>query len=133
MITTIFHYRNKDACKANSDDIEKLKQLVKELEAKSVETEEICSELKAESESNGMNIALANNNINDTKEDFKSWLERHDKEIEELKNKAPVAAPVMPEIKAGDGLELQQMMSLFASKNPPDNTIKRIYDLETAM
>ena len=133
MITTIFLFRNKDACKTNSDDIEKLKQLVKELEAKSVETEEICSELKAESESNGMNIALANNNINDTKEDFKSWLERHDKEIEELKNKAPVAAPVMPEIKAGDGLELQQLMSLFASKNPPDNTIKRIYDLETAM
>ena len=134
MLTTIFHYRNKDACKANSDDIEKLKQLIKELEAKSVETEEICSELKAESETNGMNIALANNNISDTKEDFKSWLERHDKEIEELKNKAPVAAPVeMPEIKAGDGLELQQLMSIFASKNPPDNTIKRIYDLETAM
>ena len=133
MITTIFHYRNKDACKANTDEIEKLKQLIKELEAKSVETEEICSELKAETESHGMNIALANNNINDTKEDFKSWLERHDKEIEELKNKTPVAAPVMPDIKAGDGLELQQLMSLFASKNPPDNTIKRIYDLETAM
>jgi transcription termination factor NusB len=125
--------KNKDACKANSDDIEKLKQLIKELEAKSVETEEICSELKAEGESNGMNIALANNNINDTKEDFKEWLERHDKEIEELKNKTPVAAPIMPDIKAGDGLDMQQLMSLFASKSPPDNTIKRIYDLETAM
>jgi len=42
------------------------------------------------------------------------------------------SAPVeIPEIKAGDGLELAQLMSLFASKNPPDNTIKRIYDLET--
>lgn len=39
----------------------------------------------------------------------------------------------MPEVKAGDGLELAQLMNLFASKNPPDNTIKRIYDLETMM
>ena len=36
----------------------------------------------------------------------------------------------MPDIKAGDGLELASLMNIFASKNPPDNTIKRIYDLE---
>ena len=41
--------------------------------------------------------------------------------------------PEMPDIKAGDGLELAQLMNLFASKNPPDNTIKRIYDLEQRM
>lgn len=39
----------------------------------------------------------------------------------------------MPDIKAGDGLELNQLMNLFASKNAPDNTIKRIYDLENGL
>lgn len=80
-----------------------------------------------------MNIALTNNNLNEKCEEFKEWLERHDKEIEELKNKAPVeipAMPAMPDIKAGDGLELSNLMTIFASKNPPENTIKRIYDLE---
>ena len=77
-----------------------------------------------------MNIALTNNNLNEKCEEFKEWLERHDKEIEELKNKAPVEVPAMPDIKAGDGLELSTLYSIFASKNPPDNTIKRIYDLE---
>ena len=42
----------------------------------------------------------------------------------------PAEVPVMPDIKAGDGLELASLMNIFASKNPPDNTIKRIYDLE---
>ena len=41
----------------------------------------------------------------------------------------PVEVPTMPDIKAGDGLELASLMNIFASKNPPDNTIKRIYDL----
>ena len=79
-----------------------------------------------------MNIALTNNNLNEKCEEFKEWLERHDKEIEELKNKAPVAVevPAMPDIKAGDGLELSTLYNIFASKNPPDNTIKRIFDLE---
>ena len=35
----------------------------------------------------------------------------------------------MPEIK-GDGLDMAQLMNMFASKNPPDNTIKRIEELE---
>jgi len=34
--------KNKDKSLANGDEIEKLKQMVKELEAKSVETEEKC-------------------------------------------------------------------------------------------
>ena len=42
----------------------------------------------------------------------------------------PAEVPVMPDIKAGDGVELASLMNIFASKNPPDNTIKRIYDLE---
>ena len=39
----------------------------------------------------------------------------------------------MPEIKGGDGLDMAQLMDLFASKNPPDNTIKRIEALEADM
>ena len=35
----------------------------------------------------------------------------------------------MPEIK-GDGLDMAQLMNMFASKNPPENTIKRIEALE---
>ena len=39
----------------------------------------------------------------------------------------------MPDIKAGDGLELNTLMNLFATKNAPDNTIKRIFDLENGL
>ena len=41
--------------------------------------------------------------------------------------------PEMPDIKAGDGLELAHLMKVFATKNAPDNTIKRLYDLEQRM
>ena len=34
----------------------------------------------------------------------------------------------MPDV--GDGLNMAQLMNIFASKNPPDNTIKRIEELE---
>ena len=57
----------------------------------------------------------------------KEIIDRHTKEIEELKNKPEV---VMPDISAGDGLDINQLMNIFASKNPPDNTIKRIEALE---
>jgi len=35
----------------------------------------------------------------------------------------------MPEIK-GDGLNMADLMNMFASKNPPENTIVRIEELE---
>ena len=38
----------------------------------------------------------------------------------------------MPEIK-GDGLDMAQLMEIFASKMPPDNTINRIEELEKQM
>ena len=38
----------------------------------------------------------------------------------------------MPEIK-GEGLDMSQLYNIFAAKTPPDNTIKRIYDLENAL
>ena len=58
----------------------------------------------------------------------KELIDQHQKEIDELKNKAPVA---MPEIK-GD-FDMGEMMKIFAAKTPPDNTIKRIEDLESMM
>lgn len=125
------YHRNKEKSLANADEIEKLKQLIKELEAKSVEQEENISELKATTESNAMNISLTNNTLQEKTDELKEWLERHDKEIEELKNKAPPPMPV-PEIK-GDGLDMSQLYNIFASKTPPDNTIKRIYDLENSL
>ena len=83
-----------------------------------------------------MNLALNVRNCDDHFEDYKEILDRHEKEIEELKNR-PIGGGgepvVMPDIKAGDGLELKDMMNLFACKNPPDNTIKRIYDLENGL
>jgi len=38
----------------------------------------------------------------------------------------------MPEIK-GDGLDMGQLMKMFACKSPPDNTINRIAKLEEEM
>lgn len=73
-----------------------------------------------------MNVSLHNRTIQGLIEDHKELIDEHTKEIEELKNRAPVE---MPEIK-GDGLDMAQLMNMFASKNPPDNTIKRIEELE---
>ena len=115
--------------------------MVKELSEKSNETEENVSDLKAVTESCNINIALNHRQVTEVQEDFKEILDKHTAEIEELKNRPvavnspppPVEIPVMPEIKAGDGLELAQLMNLFATKKEPDNTIKRLYDLENAM
>ena len=38
----------------------------------------------------------------------------------------------MPEMK-GDGIDMNQLMDLFACKSPPDNTIVRIEELEKQM
>ena len=60
----------------------------------------------------------------------KDLIDKHTKEIDELKNRAPA---VMPEIKGGDGLDMGEMMKIFACKTPPDNTIVRIEALEAQM
>lgn len=91
-----------------------------------------------------MNVALNQRTTNDTFEDYKEMLDKHEKdlekhtkEIEELKNRPvagpPVEIPPMPEMKAGDNIDINQLMNIFASKQNPDNTIKRIYDLENGL
>jgi polyhydroxyalkanoate synthesis regulator phasin len=54
----------------------------------------------------------------------KEIIDEHTKQIEALMNRAP-----MPEV-SGDGPDMSQLMNIFASKTPPDNTIKRIEELE---
>ena len=104
--------------------------MAKELEQKSIETDEIQSDLKATTESTAINVALNHQQITEKCEDYQEQLDKHQKLIDELMGRKPAEVPVMPDIKAGDGLELASLMNIFASKNPPDNTIKRIYDLE---
>lgn len=53
----------------------------------------------------------------------------HQRHIDELLNRAPM---VLPEIK-GDGIDMGELMKIFATKTPPDNTIKRIEELEAMM
>ena len=56
----------------------------------------------------------------------KEIIDQHQKDIDELKNQAP---PELPEIK-GDGLDMGEMMKIFAAKTAPDLTIKRLEALE---
>lgn len=56
----------------------------------------------------------------------KELIDEHAKEIEELKNRAPTNI-------GGDGVDMNEMMRIFACKSPPDNTINRIAALEALM
>ena len=58
----------------------------------------------------------------------KELIDQNTRDIEMLKNKPPVEIPEMPDV--GDGLNMAQLMNIFASKNPPDSTIVRIEELE---
>ena len=53
----------------------------------------------------------------------KELIDQHTKDIDELRNRPQVEM-------SGDGFDMNAMYNLFASKNPPDNTIKRIEALE---
>ena len=57
----------------------------------------------------------------------KATIDQHTRDIEELKNKPPIEIPDIP---AGDGLDMAQLMNIFAAKTPPDRTIERIEALE---
>ena len=144
--------RNQKGVTANRDDIEQLKRIVKDLDAKSQEDENRVREMNVNIENLNMNVSLQHRTVLGLVEDRKSrstclfrfhyshvltfsfsltdkeLIDQHQKDIDELKNKAPVA---MPEIK-GD-FDMGEMMKIFAAKTPPDNTIKRIEDLESMM
>ena len=54
----------------------------------------------------------------------KEVTDRHEKDIEELRKKLAAGTG------GGGGVDISEMEKLFAGKNPPDNTLIRIEDLE---
>jgi|Transcript_7332 hypothetical protein len=76
-----------------------------------------------------MNVSLQHRTVLGLVEDHKELIDVNRKDIDELLNRAPVQ---MPEIK-GEGLDMGELMKIFAAKSPPDNTIKRIEELEAQM
>jgi len=120
--------RNATGVSKNADDIAQLQRMVKDLEAKSQDDENRVREMNVNVENLNMNVSLQHRTVLGLVEDHKELIDQHTKEIDELKNKAPVA---MPEIK-GD-FDMGELMKIFASKTPPDNTIKRIEALEDQM
>ena len=103
------YFRNKDGVAQNNVDVELLKKQVAELGEKSNEQENEISDLKANAESANINIGLNKRAADEQFDDLREIIDRHEREIEELKNRplasAPIEMPEMPEIK-GDGLEL---------------------------
>ena len=58
----------------------------------------------------------------------KEVIDQHQKDIDELRNRPQIAPS------SGDGgFDINQLMDIFAAKSPPDNTIKRIEELERQM
>lgn len=76
--------KNKTEIGATKEEVELLRRMTKELEAKSVEAEGQISELKAQTESVSMNLGLLSRETEDKFEDYKEIIDRHTKEIEEL-------------------------------------------------
>lgn len=103
--------------------------MVKDLEDKSIEDENRVRDMNVVVENLNMNVSLNQRTVIGNLEDHKELIDAHTKEIDDLKNKEPFEMPAMPEMK-GDGLDMGELMKLFACKTPPDNTIKRIEALE---
>ena len=66
----LLNYRNKNNIAKNTDDIELLKAIVKELEQKSVEQDESVSDLKATTESTSINVSLNHRTFMEKCDDF---------------------------------------------------------------
>ena len=66
----LLYYRNKNNIAKNTEDIELLKAIVKELEQKSVEQDESVSDLKATTESTSINVSLNHRTFMEKCDDF---------------------------------------------------------------
>ena len=122
-----------------------LKKICKELEQKTIEDEKMISELNINVTNLSMNEKLhyreACENHEERKLHFshkliylpvhnflvKEIVDRHTKEIEDLQNKLAAGLATGG---GGDGVDIDALRNLFASKTPPDNTIVRIEELE---
>jgi len=102
--------------------------MIKDLEEKSLHEEKKVSENNVNIENLHMNVALNHKTIMGLQEDHKELIDQNTRDIEILKNKPAIEIPEMPDV--GDGLNMAQLMNIFASKNPPDSTIVRIEELE---
>jgi hypothetical protein len=73
-----------------------------------------------------MNQKLHRREAQENFEDLKEIVDRHTKEIDELK-----AGMGGSQIKyEGNGVDVNELSKIFAGKNPPDNTLVRIEELE---
>ena len=102
--------------------------VIKELEHKSCVAEEDLSELKSDMEAARMNLILSNGRVKKNTENVKEIFEI----IEGLKGGVPqpVSEPVkLPE---GANIDVNQLQSLFASKDALSNLEKRIKACETS-
>jgi len=128
--------KNAAGVEKNADDIEELRRMIKELEMKSTEDENRVRDMNVTVENLTMNLSMNHRTVMGLQEDHKdlidghtSKMDVHQRHIDELLNRAPM---VLPEIK-GDGIDMGELMKIFATKTPPDNTIKRIEELEAMM
>lgn len=83
-----------------------LKKTAHELDVRGLEDEKRVSELNVTVENLNMNVSMQHRTVIGLIEDHKEIIDRHTKEIEELKNKPEVVIPPMPDVKAGDGLDM---------------------------
>ena len=70
MINVFIFYRNKKDCESNKKEVEKAMEMIKALEAKSVEGENDTSELKSDLEMVRMNFSLSGNRFKSLKDKF---------------------------------------------------------------
>jgi len=69
--TAVIYFRNKQGIAKNTEDIELLKAMVKELEQKSIETDEQVSDLRATTDSTTFNVANNHRTFIEICDDYK--------------------------------------------------------------
>ena len=119
--------RNKEGVAANKDEIEKLKKICKELEKWNLEEQEKIDNISLDHNNLAMNCSLNQRQNNDTFEEQQEQIDELKKKLEELGNMAP---PEPINIPTGGDIDMNALNSIFARKTPPENTIKRIEELE---
>lgn len=67
--------------------------MVKDLEAKSQDDESRVSDMNVNVENLNMNVSLQHRTVLGLVEDHKELIDRHERDIEELKNRAPAIMP----------------------------------------
>jgi hypothetical protein len=123
----------------HSDQIALLQKMVKELEEKSVYTDNSISDVKSTTESNTLNISLNHKQMEQINNDRKFSLilfivnekiTALQALVDELMKRKPEQVIQQIAGTAGPALDMNMLDGRYAGKNPPDNTIVRIEALE---